>query len=60
MTIGEAITLQTSLKSSDILKYHPDLRNSTQLGIEALKRIGYLREKLGFLGAFALPGETED
>jgi len=35
------------------------LHAAIHLGIEALKLIKYLREKLGLLGAFSLEGETE-
>ena len=59
ITIDEAITLQTSLKESDILKYHPDLRDSTQLGIEALNREQGRRKYLVNSAGELLPGETE-
>lgn len=62
LTIDEAITLQTSLKESDILKYHPDLRDSTQLGIEGLKRIKEYRKYQGpgYYESTLLPGETKE
>lgn len=63
MTIDEAITLNISLKESDGLKYHPDLRDAVQLGIEALKRIKDIQS--GVISKWwdareLLPGETDE
>ncbi|GAJ13528.1 unnamed protein product [marine sediment metagenome] len=60
MTLDEAIALSSSLRESDNLKYHPDLRAATQLGIEALKRIGVGRRTGRFSWGDSLPGETTD
>ena len=60
MTIDEAIALSSSLRESDNLKYHPDLRAATQLGIEALKRVKDYRERSSTFATPLLPGETEE
>jgi len=59
ISIDEAITHQTSLRNSDMLRFDPELRKSCDLGIEALKRINALRERYGPAPQFQLPGETE-
>lgn len=60
MILVEAITHLTEFKKSDSLKYHPDLRDAVQLGIEALKRVKACRPVDLYAPEILLPGETEE
>ena len=60
MKIDEAIRLQGLLCESSILDPVPMYKESSRLGLEALKAVKESRRLWGERGVSKLPGETKD
>jgi len=59
MTIEKAIEILTLHFKGHSIKRDPDFFNASFLGIEALKRLQYLRSNFVELGSDYLPSETK-
>lgn len=60
MKLKEAIKILTEHVKISKLDYLPDVRDATQLGIEALKRCRVLAQESTLWKLHPLPGETEE
>jgi len=60
MKIDEAIRINIVLKGAPVLKENPQIIETLNLNIEALKRCKEARKKVYFTTRTLLPGETEE
>lgn len=59
MTLTEATKVQEKRLASPFLRANPDTVMATRIGIEAMKKLQWFRDKKYYYARALLPGETE-